>query len=193
MGRKQALEQAAARCNHEEPGKRAAAEDVATPLEWAATLGSTRVADLLLVRGAAGFGLMVAAGLGRLPRVREIVEPGGDLAAHRRRSAPSAPDDHWPADSAHLLGDVLSDALYAAARNGHAETVAYLLDRGAKVDAKGIFGGTALHWAAINGHRTTVDLLLSHGARRDLRDTRFDGTPADWAREGGHADLAGKL
>jgi hypothetical protein len=83
--------------------------------------------------------------------------------------------------------------MVAAARNGHEEVVAYLLDRGAAIDARGVFGGTALHWAAIHGHRPAIDLLRARGARLDLRDARFHGTPADWAAEGGHRELAEAL
>ena len=163
----------------------------ATPLDWAAAMGSINVADLLLSRGASGFTLVVAAGLGKLEEVKAIVASGADLSAHRRRGAPeSADDDHWPADSAHIQRDVLSDAMYAAGRNGHTQVVEYLLDHGAAIDAKGVFGATALHWAAINGHRNTIELLVARGANLDIRDDRFDGTPEDWAREGGHMEIA---
>lgn len=161
----------------------------ATPLDWAAVMGSTRVGDLLLTRAATGLTLIVAGGLGKLETVKSIIESGADLSAHRRRGAPDTPDDHWPADSAHIQGDVLSDALFAAARNGHTEVVEYLLDHGAQVDAKGVFGGTGLHWAAINGHRKTVELLIDRGASLTIRDERFDSTPEGWANEGGHTDL----
>jgi len=165
----------------------------ASPLDWAATLGSARVAEVLLSRGASGLTLVVAAGLGKVDQVRTAIESGTDLASQRRRGAPEVPDDHWPADSAHLLGDVISDAVYAAARNGHAEVVEYLLSKGAVIDAKGVFGATALHWAAFNGHQQTVDLLLARGARLDIRDVRFNATPAEWAKEGGHGEIADLL
>lgn len=165
----------------------------ATPLEWAAVMGSSKVADLLLARGASGLTLIVAAGLGKLETVKSIIASGADLSAHRRRGAPETPDDHWPVDSAHIQGDVLSDALFAAARNGHTEVVEYLLDEGAQVDAKGVFGGTGLHWAAINGHRKTVELLVERGASLTIRDERFDSTPEGWANEGGHTDLVAVL
>ena len=161
----------------------------ATPLDWAAAMGSTEVGDLLLARGASGFTLINAAGLGKLEQVKAIVSSGADLSHHRRRGAPQTPDDHWPADSAHILGDVLSDAMFAAARNGHSEVVEYLLDNGALIDAKGVFGATGLHWAAINGHLKTVELLIDRGANLTLRDKRFDSTPEGWAREGAHADI----
>lgn len=164
----------------------------ATPLDWAATMGSARVADHLLSRGATGFTLITAAALGILEAVVAL-SAVGDLSVHRRRSAPDSPDDYWPADSAHMRGDVLSDAMYAAARNGHVQVVEYLLDHGAATDAKGVFGATGLHWAAMNGHRAAVDLLVARGASLALRDARFGGTPADWAREGGHPEIAQAL
>ena len=162
----------------------------ATPLDWAATMGSAGVGDLLIARGASGFTLIVAAGLGRLDDVKSIVTSGVDLIAHRRRGAPESPNDDWPADSAHILRDVLSDAMYAAARNGHTQVVEYLLDHGAAIDAKGVFGATALHWAAINDHRDVVELLLTRGASLDIRDARFNSTPEGWTLEGGHIELA---
>ncbi len=165
----------------------------ASPLDWAATMGAARVAELLLARGASGLTLITAAALGKQQQVEAIVESGADLAPHRRWGAPPAPDGAWPADSAHLLGDVLSDALYAAARNGHQRTVEYLLARGASIDAKGVFGATALHWAAFNGHAGTVELLISRGANVTLKDARFDATPEGWAAENGHADIAATL
>jgi ankyrin repeat protein len=165
----------------------------ATPLDWAATMGSVRVADLLLARGAGPLSLLNAAALGRQDRVRDLLADGSDPATHRRRDAPGQADEYWPEGSAHIRGDVVSDALYAAARNGHTATVAWLLDQGADVNAAGVFGGTALHWAAINGHAGTVQLLLARGASRTARDGRFDATPAGWAEEGGHRELAAML
>jgi ankyrin repeat protein len=137
--------------------------------------------------------VVVAAGLGKVDHVRTTIESGADLTGQRRRGAPQVPNDHWPVDSAHLLGDVISDALYAAARNGHTDVVEYLLGQDAAIDAKGVFGATALHWAAFNGHRRTIDVLLALGARLDIRDVRFRATPAEWAREGGHAAIADLL
>jgi ankyrin repeat protein len=83
--------------------------------------------------------------------------------------------------------------MYAAARNGQTEVVAYLVGRGAAIDARGVFGATALHWAAYNGHSETVEWLLAHGADPRLEDPRFTATVADWASEGGHQALASRL
>lgn len=165
----------------------------ASPLDWAATMGSAAVADLLLARGATGLTLINAAALGRSDRVESIIDSGEDLVRHRRRAAPEVATGEWPADTAHLLGDVLSDALYAAARNGHTEVVRYLLSCGADVNAKGYFGATALHWAAINGWMETAECLISSGADPTVRDARFGACADGWAEEGGHAQLADYL
>jgi ankyrin repeat protein len=87
----------------------------------------------------------------------------------------------------------MSDALYAAARNGHREVVAYMIDQGADIDAKGVFGATGLHWAAINGHHEVVEFLVKRGANLTIRDSKFDGTPEEWAHEGVHNSIEATL
>jgi ankyrin repeat protein len=83
--------------------------------------------------------------------------------------------------------------MYAAARNGHTRVADYLLDRGADVDAKGIFGATALHWAAFYGHGAPSG-CWSTAARAARSATRGSTPPpAGWAAEGGHPDLADRL
>lgn len=52
---------------------------------------------------------------------------------------------------------------------------------------------TPLHQAAWAGHADSIRLLLEHGARRDLRDTVWDGTAADWARHAGRHEIAALL
>jgi ankyrin repeat protein len=121
------------------------------------------VADQMLTHGAGRFTLIVASALGKVADVKSLL--GSE-------------------------SDVVSTALYAAARNGHTGVVEYLLDHGAAIDTRGFFGGTGLHWAAINGHRNTVELLIARGASRSLRDEHFDSTPEEWAIEGGHTELA---
>ena len=124
--------------------------------------------------------------LGKLDLVRKFLDSGGPFAT---RAVPTEPDDHWPADSARMKGDPISNAFYGACRNGHTAVAALLLDRGAGVDAKGVFGGTGLHWAAINGHKDTVAFLLVHGGDRSIRDAKFDSTPEGWAKEGNHDEI----
>jgi ankyrin repeat protein len=162
-----------------------------TPLQWAGALGSIEVGALLLDRGLeAQLNLPVAAGLGLLERVRLMV----DAKDPPGRIPPAGePDDHWPADAALHTGDVLGDAFVLACRNGHPEVARYLLDEGADLEAKGVFGGTALQWAAIQGHEETALWLVEEGADRTRRDPVFDADAAGWAREGGHDELAARL
>ncbi len=161
----------------------------ATPLDWAATMGSTKVANLLLAHGAQGMDLAAAASLGKLDLVHKFLDSGTPLAFLARQAVPAEPNDHWVADSARMKGDVVSHAFYGACRNGHTAVAALLLDRGADVNAKGVFGGTALHWAAINGHKDTVAFLVAHGADLAIRDAKFDSTPEGWAAEGQHDEI----
>jgi ankyrin repeat protein len=165
----------------------------ATPLAWAAVMGSNAVGDLLLEKDPQALTLIIAASLGKLPEVIKIVGSGADLSLHARDLTTREPDVEWPADTAYRRGDVVSDALYSAARNGHVETVRYLLDHGADIDARGFFGATGLHWAAMNGHKEMAEFLAERGAALTITDAKFDGTPADWAFEGGFSSIAEML
>ncbi len=165
----------------------------ATPLDWAATMGSRKVADLLLPLSSQPMDLITAASLGRLKEVERFLEAGESDALRPRRAAPNHPTDHWVPGSAQILGDIVSDAFYSACRNGHTEVAACLMSRGARIDAKGVFGGTGLHWAAHNGHRDTVEFLVEKGAALESKDEKFDALPEDWAGEGGFKDLANFL
>jgi uncharacterized protein len=165
-----------------------------TPLQWAANMGSGEVGSLLISRGA-HLNLWAAAGLGLVEEVRSFIDspgqlkPGAEQKQHRQRI-----DGEWetiPAPSD--FKEAISDAFYIACRNGRTEVASILLGHGASVDALGFFGGAALHWAAINGHAETVEFLKENGARLDLRDEQFQSTPAEWAKEGGHEELAARL
>jgi ankyrin repeat protein len=164
-----------------------------TPLQWAANMGSAAAARVLVARGAR-LNLWAAAGLGLLDEVRGFwdggrLRPGAGQARFRKRA-----DGGWrKAPVPWDVREVVSDAFYIACRNGHTDVARFLLYRGADVDARGFFGGTALHWAARNGHRDTVELLLAHGAITDLEDDEFHATPRGWAEQFDHRDIAALL
>ena len=77
--------------------------------------------------------------------------------------------------------------LMYAACHGDAARVAWLLARGAPMDAKDIHGQTALNWASWKGHTDAVRTLLAAGATAD--EANNDGvTPLDLAAHAGHTD-----
>ncbi len=84
-----------------------------------------------------------------------------------------------------------------AASTGRADAVRRLLDLGADPLGRGSYGGeghgndvTALHLAAAGGNAATVEVLLDAGADPTVLDGHGYGTPAGWARHGGHPKIA---
>jgi ankyrin repeat protein len=164
-----------------------------TPLQWAANMGSRDVADLLLAHGAAPqLNMWAAAGLGMLDVVRSFFDSTNTLKpnAGQARSR-KLPDGVWgktpPPES---YAELVSAAFYIAARNGHIDVAAFLLEKGADINCRGFFGAPGLHWAAINGHKEMVEFLIDHGADLHLRDEEFKSTPLGWALEGNQPEIA---
>ena len=60
--------------------------------------------------------------------------------------------------------------LIVAAKNGKADTLQELLERGANIKCKDNHGWTALHWGAANGHMNIIKKLCKHlsGNEREL-------------------------
>jgi ankyrin repeat protein len=84
-------------------------------------------------------------------------------------------------------------ALHACIALGNSVEVARLLvEAGADVNATAAGGYTPLHLAASNGSRGIVALLLEHGAHREICCDQGK-TPADYARERGHFEVAALL
>ena len=80
-------------------------------------------------------------------------------------------------------------AVHAAAAVQNHSMMKVLLERGADPNARQQLDYTPLHTAAGRNDFDMAKLLLSHGAQRDARGS--DGkTPADVAREHGHATFA---
>lgn len=83
-------------------------------------------------------------------------------------------------------------ALTLASQYGHTEIVSILLDAGEDPNRYNIgihAHSTPLHQAAAGGHDKVVRLLVERGARVDMKDTLWQGTPADWARHEGKKDI----
>jgi uncharacterized protein len=117
--------------------------------------------------------LHYAAHLGHLEIVEELVRAGADV-----RAVAKGPIDAMPHHSA-IAG-------------GRAQIAAYLLDRGAPVDATYEGGRTALHVAAASGNVDCVRALLAHGATIDALD-REGKRPLAYAEQYERAEAAAIL
>jgi uncharacterized protein len=86
-----------------------------------------------------------------------------------------------------------NQALHACIALGNSiESLRLLLEAGASVNATQAGGFAPLHQAAANGNAAVIALLLEHGA--DPAACCDQGkTPADYARERNHLDIAATL
>lgn len=57
-----------------------------------------------------------------------------------------------------------------------------LVELGADVHARGLFGATALHWSAFMGLPRLAAALIEAGAPTDLADANYGSTPLGWAQ-----------
>lgn len=134
----------------------------------------------ILLEHASELDVFEAAALGRLERVRELVDSDAEL------TRAYAPDGFHPLGLAAFFGQpdvvafllergadvnavarntrIQTTALQAAAASGDNESARLLLERGADVSAAETGGFTAMHAAAASGNRELVALLLEYGA-----------------------------
>jgi ankyrin repeat protein len=122
--------------------------------------------------------LVWAAKSGRVEAIERLVALGADVDADPYRGTPLT----W------------------AAANGRVAAIRRLVELGAQVNGRGTFGGpdhgdgvTALHLAAQSGRAGAVETLLELGADPTIRDALHGGTPAGWAKNGCHPELAERL
>ena len=79
-------------------------------------------------------------------------------------------------------------ALHLAAQGGNVPVVELLLSKGARTDARDIFGRTPVHLAAQYGERESVSYLLDHGADVNAKD-KLGFNPLSSAAQEGHVPL----
>lgn len=130
-----------------------------TPLDFAVHFGMVEVVDVLVDRGAKLLSARMAAGAGKLNRLRDEYAVG-------------------------KLEQQL-DVFRCAAVCDRIDVVAYLIDQGIDVNAD-IKGATVLHWAAWEAKPKMVEFLLELGADPSRRDLKHEMTPAGWAKHRGN-------
>ncbi|MFY0571555.1 ankyrin repeat domain-containing protein [Archangium lansingense] len=157
------------------------------PLVGALYYGEAEAARFLVEHGAR-YDLVTAAGLGRVELMARFVRDDGTLTPDAHALVHYSQVRDRPASRA----DILGLALIFASMGGNRDAAAWLLDRGASVQARPPFdhAATPLHWAALRGHAEVASLLLDRGADRTVRDTSFDATPQGWAEHAGHQAVA---
>jgi ankyrin repeat protein len=128
---------------------------------------------------------------GEFEAVNALIQRGA------RVSLPVAAALGHTADAGRLIPDADPQSrhrgLALASQFGHVEIVRALLDAGEDPTRYNPVGfhshSTPLHQAALAGHEEVVRLLVERGANVDLKDTLWQGTPADWARHEGRAAI----
>jgi len=88
--------------------------------------------------------------------------------------------------------EALERALVFACFCGQEAAANLLLKHGAVGDVLIMPNGqpqTALHLAAYNGWREVCEAMIFNGADATVIEPQWNGTPAGWAREGGHTNL----
>jgi ankyrin repeat protein len=138
--------------------------DGGTPLVCALFWGHRRVVDLL---GLEPRNLRVAAGLGRLDLIEELVGTPA-AGAHRAFYRPHGGFPAWqPSDDEQ---EILDEALVWAAKADRVAAIDRLVELGANVGADP-YRGTPLVWAATNGRVAAIRRLLELGADVNGRGT----------------------
>jgi len=66
-----------------------------------------------------------------------------------------------------------------------------LIEAGADVTLRGLFGATALHWSSMHGLTRLAQALIDAGADIRTPDSEHDGSPLGWAVHGWKEDKAG--
>jgi hypothetical protein len=84
----------------------------------------------------------------------------------------------------------LDKELFKALGRGDVKEVRKLLEKGANVNAKDIYGWTPLHAAASSGHVDVVTLLIEKGADVNAKEIFYGWTPLHWAIINGYVDVA---
>lgn len=143
-----------------------------TPLVVALFWGHRCVTEVLAAAGRHPDNLRVAAGLGDVERIRDLVpSPGAPSEAAGALRGFYRPHGGFPArEPSDDPQEILDEALSWAARAGRVEAIEALVVLGADVSAD-VYRGTALTWAAAVDRAEAIERLVVLGADPDQRAT----------------------
>ncbi len=155
-----------------------------TALESAVYHASRASADVLAAIQLVPDAPWIAAGVGRVERLKRFLDGHGGLTPEAYLNRPNPADIGWlhrrPARD--VPQDVFDEALVHAAQNERPEAVAWLLEHGADPDADPYQGCGALHLAAAFGAIDSVRLLVAAGADIDRRNDFNRDNALGWAQ-----------
>jgi ankyrin repeat protein len=146
--------------------------DDSSPVMTALAFGYRETAETLVRRGAKVTNVAIAASLGKLDLVRELVVDRHTLSREEPLKVP-----YWVHIPQDATGQI-QRALVVACRFGRAEVARFLLDMGVNPAAADYDSMTALHWSCAAGLGEIVDMLLERKAPLEARNT-WGGTVLD--------------
>lgn len=156
-------------------------DDDLRPLAQALFYGNKETADLL-VRCGATVTLEFAAGLGRIDLLHCFFDTDGSLLSH---AGPHTAPINNAIPPQQYKEELLEQALIYALINKRMESITYLVNRGANINAmpSGFhFLGTPLHWAAAGDSVEMVELLIRNQADTHAKAPKEMATPLDIAK-----------
>jgi ankyrin repeat protein len=143
-----------------------------SPMMTAFAFGYRGAAETLAVRGAKISNVSIAAALGRLDLVRELVVDRNTLARLEPLAVP-----YWVRIPADAPGQIAL-SLVVACRFSRSEVAKYLLDLGVDPSSADADQMTALHWASASGLIDIMKSLIAKGAPPEVRHV-WGGTVLD--------------
>lgn len=85
-----------------------------------------------------------------------------------------------------------SSILHFAIIGDNIDTIKYLIEKGAKINTRNMFGETPLHWCCKQGNLNVLKLLIQKGA--DLNVVDYDGNSLlHWVAEYNHISILKEL
>lgn len=162
--------------------------DDGLPLATALLFGYPKSAQTLVECGARVDNLIMSAGLGDVALTNDFFDEQGTLIDDALGTYVDPFRRTFDDNQA-----ILDMAFWVAMTNDQYETGTILLSHGANIDYTPFRNETQLHWAGWYGKREKAEFLIEHGANTNIRDERYDLTPAGWAMENGHTELSNYL